>query len=219
MSRESVPPTQRDDGTETHPAWALIGASRGQSGPPGAVLFDSDIRHRNSIRIRISAASRRRDLNRDWIHAERLPFIEVELSEAQWASFISSMNVGDGVPATIRWRDGEVPGVPHEPRLRESMDEVRSAAAGAFEAVWSAFEQYEQKKNAANLRTLKYAIQNAPSNITFAGDSLNEHAENVVQRARADIEAMVVSKAAQLGIEAGDLGDVKVLGAGDGPDA
>lgn len=204
---EPIPPTTDENGYEIHPAWAMIGASRVQSSPPGAALFDSDIRHQHTVMVRISTASRRRDLNRDWLHAEK-EFVEVQMSEAQWASFVSSMNTGNGVPCTVRRRedDYDVPGVLYEPRLQESMNETREAADEAFNAVAEAFAAYEEKKNAANLRTLKYAIQNAPSNIEFAGKSLTEHAENVVQKARADIEAMVLAKADQLGIEPSDLG-------------
>lgn len=213
---DPVPPTKGEDGDERHPAWGMIGASRVQVGPPGATLFDSDIRHGHTIIIRLGMASRRRDLNRDWLHRED-EFLEVELSEAQWASFVSAMNTGNGVPCTIRRREGEinVPGVSYEPRLQESMDETRGAAEKAFEEVQAAFEQYEAKKNAANLQRLKYAIKNAPSNIAFAGESLVEHAENVVQKARADVEAMVVSKAAQLGLDPGDLTDAHALEAPD----
>src|SRR5205085_12031249 len=99
MSRpEIVEPTVGEDGEETHPAWALIGASRVQSGPPGATLFDSELRHQHYVTITLRQASRKRNLNRDWLHAEsRLPIIEVAVSEAQWAQFVTSMNQGDGV--------------------------------------------------------------------------------------------------------------------------
>lgn len=206
MARNIENPTTDEYGDETHPAWALIGASRVSSSPPGAVLFDSDIQHQHYVTVRLSTCSRKRDLNRDWLHGKR-EFVEVAMSEAQWASFVSSMNAGQGVPCTIQHREGHsVPGVPYEPRLAESLDEVRSAADKAVEKVAEAFAAYSEKKTAANLRTLEFAIKHMPANITFAADSLTEHAENVVQRARADIEAMVISKAQQIGIDAGDLG-------------
>lgn len=209
---QPIPETTDEKGYETHPAWGLIGAHRGQAGPPGHVLFDSDIRHQHVVTVRLYTARRKRDLHHDWIGSDR-PFVEVEMSEAQWAAFVSTMNSGDGVPCTIRLRedDWDVPGVLYEPRLQESMEETRGAAEKAFEAVREAFETYEEKKNAANLRNLKYAIQNAPSNVEFAGKSLVEHAENVVQKARTDIEAMVVAKATQMGLEPGDLSDTRVL--------
>lgn len=204
--RETVEPTQGERGEEQHPAWGMISAHRYQNSPPGAVLFDSDIRHQHTIGVSISTASRRRDLNRDWLHAER-DFIEIEMSEAQWASFVSGVGGGSGVPCTIRRReDGNVPGTPFQPRLQESMDEVADAASKAQEQVVAAFEAYNEHRTAANRRALEFAIRNMPANITFAAQSLTEHAENVVQRARADIEAMVVTKAAQLGIEPSALG-------------
>lgn len=217
---QAVPPTLDEHGHERHPAWGLIGANRVGSSPPGAVLFDSDIRHQNYVVLRISAAQRKRDLYRDWIGTTRVPFIEVAMSEAQWASFVSSMNVGDGVPCTVLEREGVPgPGMPYEPRLRESMHEVEGAAAASAESVRAAFAAYKASKTAGNLRSLEAAIENVPANLRFAAESLSGHAENVVQRTRADIEAMVVAKAQQLGLEPGELGLIPELTAGPEPEA
>lgn len=207
----------RERNEDTHPAWVLIGASRVSAGPPGKALFDSDIRHQHYVVVQLSECARERDLNHDWIHG-RNRIIEVAMSEAQWASFVSSMNVGNGVPATLQFREGvELPPVPYEPRLAESMDEVREAASRAQGEVQEAFAAYEEKKNAENLRTLKYAIANLAANISFAAESLSEHAENVVQKARADIEGFVVSKARQLGIDPGVIAEGPLLlGEGEG---
>lgn len=188
---------------ERHPAWVMVGASRVSSGG-GAVLFDSEIQHQHFITVRLSSASRRRTLNRDWLHPEK-EILEFAMSEAQWASFVSSMN-SSGVPATLLWRDQQVPGFPFEPRLQESMNEVRSAAEKALENVRQAFATYKERPIKANLRHLEAIIDNLPSNMTFAAKSLSEHAENTVQKARADIEAFVIHKAEQLGLEPGDLG-------------
>jgi hypothetical protein len=203
--RNVIPPTTNERGKQTHPAWGMIAAHRVTS-HPGAVLFDSDIRHQHYVTIKISGARRQRDLNRDWIGEEETE-IEVSMSEAQWASFVSSINT-TGVPTTITYKKGEedIPGMPYEPRLQESMDEVHGATDKAMARVREAFFAYKEKKNVANLRSLEAAIANAPSNMEFAATSLSEHAENVVQRARADIEAMVWAKAERLGIEASDLG-------------
>ncbi len=215
MRRETVDPTPAEYDGEQHPAWGMIGASRVSTSPPGAVLFDSDIQHAHTVIVRVSTATRRRNLNRDWNHPER-EFVEVEMSEAQWASFVSSMNSGSGVPCTIRRREdvAQVPGMPFAPRLQESMAEVRGAAAAAADKVAAAFAAYQAHKTVENLRTLEAMIANMPANITFAASSLSEHAENVVQRARADIEAMVLTKAQQLGLDPGQLGGGPQLMAG-----
>jgi len=75
--RTTQEPTVGERGEETHPGFGMIGASRVSISPPGTNLFDSDIMHAHTIRIRIHSASRKRDLNHDWIHADK-EYIEVE---------------------------------------------------------------------------------------------------------------------------------------------
>lgn len=213
MPRSIQRPEADEHGREIHPAFGQINASR-ISSTPGAVLFDSDVMHQHSIRVTISTADRERNLNNDWIFS-RKDLIEVEMSEAQWASFVSSMNTS-GVPCTIRRTesDWDIPGLPFEPRLQESRREVHAAAEDAFGRITEAMVAYEQQKNAANLRNLRAAIQNATRNVDFVTKQLDEHVENVVQKARADVEAMVVQHARQLGIDPVQV-DVLALPSGD----
>lgn len=216
MAREIVAPTTNEKGRESHPAWAMIRAYRG-SQTPGAVLFDSDIRHNHTVTIVVEEADRKRDLNHDHVMGwSRI--LEIEMSEAQWASFVSAMNTS-GVPATLRFRESRedpfVPEMPYEPRLAESMREVHEAGERMIEQIREAFAAYEKHKTVGNLRHLKAMIENTPANMDFAAKSLSEHAENVVQRARADIEAFVVTEARRLGIEPGDLATPPELTTGE----
>lgn len=213
--REPEKPTLNERGDETHPAWGLIGASRVSSGSPGTALFDSDIRHGHFVIVTVRRATRNRRLGRDWKHGEE-EIVQIAMSEAQWASFVSTMNVGDGVPCTLESVGRErMPAVEHEPRLAVSMDEVGRAGEKAMEEIQEAFAAYKKKKTAENLRSLESAIRNAPANMSFAAESLSEHAENVVQKARADVEAMVVRKAEQLGIDPAEIAESHLLGTGE----
>lgn len=204
MTRDYLDPTIDEHGDERHPAFATIGAFRGSS--TGTHLFDSDIVHQHTVRIRINQASRKRDHHTDWIHGEK-ELIEVELSEAQWASFVSAMNSGSGVPCTLRWtkEDGPMPEFPHAPRLAETMAETHKAAEAAFEDIREAFADLEAASTAKEKReamnTLRARIKNATPNVDFAGRVLIEHAEDVVTKAKADVEAFVTMKARQLGID------------------
>jgi hypothetical protein len=206
-------PTTDQWGGEVHPAFGMIGASRISISAPGTSLFDSDILHHHTVRIRIMAASRKRQLNHDYIHGGE-QYIEVELSEAQWASFVSSMNVGDGVPCTIRRMNYErIPEFPYDPRLAHSIQETKDAASRAFQDIKDAMAAYENldpkagaKEKREALSNLHHIIENAAPNVNFAGKSLIEMTENVVQKARADVEAFVVSKARQLGLDPSDIG-------------
>ena len=69
MPQEIVQPTADENGDEYHPAFGMAQVSRITS-TPGQVLFDSDLRHSHWIEFRISEATRRRDLKRDWIRAD-----------------------------------------------------------------------------------------------------------------------------------------------------
>lgn len=211
--RETTEPTVDKYGSDAHPAFGQIHAARISSSAPGQVLFDSDLRHQHTVRITVQRATRRRDLNHDWIHGSGLELIEVELSEAQWASFVSSMNTS-GVPCTIRATetDHQVPGLPYDPRLARSMQEVKNSAVVIFGKIREARDAYEKaladkapaKERNEKLRALHFAVENAGSNMTFAAKTLVEHTENVVQRARADIEAMVSAEATRLGLTAAE---------------
>ena len=89
--------------SETHPSFGCIQVSRCS----GTVkLFGSPIpRHDHFIALRIHTA--RRDV---WDAGESVSakggIIEVALSEAQWASLLSSLNIGQGTPCTITWQRG-----------------------------------------------------------------------------------------------------------------
>lgn len=197
-----VEPTTDAFGFEEHPAFGLISASRVTQSPPGATLFDSEIKHQHSVRITLQRAGRKRQLNHDWIHGRGPEIVEVAMSEAQWASFVSSMNTS-GVPCTIKRTPDElfVPGLPYAPRMEEAVKETTGAAERVLAEVREAFEEYKAHKTVGKLRTLEFALQNASGNVGYATKTLVEHVENTVQRARADVEAMVVHHAEVLGIE------------------
>lgn len=209
---KTQPPTPGRDGYDTHPAYGSISASRVTSSPPNT-LFDSEIRHSHYIVLHINRASIKRDLNHNWIHPDITPLIEVAMSEAQWAAFISSMNSG-GSPCTITSteNDHNVPGLEFRPVLAQSIAEVRGAAQQSMTQIERAMENYSNvlvtgtaKEKREALSSLQQTIKNVPANMAFVAKSLSEHAENVVTKARADVEAMVVQSAQQLGINASEL--------------
>jgi hypothetical protein len=227
MGEQTEEPQVGEDGWESHPAFAVIGADRtstgsGVSGGGGAILFDSDVVHSNTVRVRIQTAKRKRDLNRDWVHSQQ-NLIEIEMSEAQWASFVSTMNSGDGVPCTLRWHGQTIPKLVHNPRLGLSIQETQQAAQKAFAGIKQAADalaalgsKAPAKERQAAFRNLQTAISNAEPNVVYASQTMVKHTEDVVQKARADIEAMVVAAAHHAGINPAMLtGSSLALSQGD----
>ena len=107
MSDYKIEETQL--GTRTaHPSYGTLKFSRcsGSKTP----LFGSSIEHRDIISVELRHADVTRRLNRDWIYGGTL-IAKAEMSYAQFAEAITSMNMGTGVPVTIRYteKDGEMP--------------------------------------------------------------------------------------------------------------
>lgn len=191
---------------ETHPAFGLARFNRYSVSSPGQVLFDSEIRHSGTISFKVSRAQRTRMLNHDY-HFGYEEILEIEMSEAQFGALVSSFGNGSGVPVTIRRTESEirVPDIPYEPRLALSTAETVGAAERMMEKVKEAARRVEEKPSKANIRDLMNAIDNSTPNVEFATKSLTNHVENVVTKAKADIEGMVIGKAAELGLTAADV--------------
>lgn len=212
MMPEPTEITVAEDGTATHESWILVRAGR-LSGTTTR-LFDSEVGHQHWVRVAVSRCSRKRDLAHDWKHEEKL-LVEFDMSMAQWGAFVSSFGQGTGVPATLSWFGGPVPGVADEvsriavsvKEVRESGKEAVAKVQAAHAALSEAFERGAGKKEMRGLlRDLDIAVQHAPANMAFTAKSLGEHVENVVTKARADVEAMVLdAQTSGAQITAGDV--------------
>lgn len=213
MPQAQADPVTDAEGTERHPAFGIVSLHRIHA-TPGAVLFQSDVRHPEYVKLEVHEATRQRNLKHDWVHA-RKQVLEVSMSMAQFASFIASAGT-EGVPCTIGYASagsheaGLRPGLNPESRLALTTQEVRAAASQAYAGIMEAFKSLEQamgqsgagsaaaRRNA--LRDLRASIANAAPNVAYAARKLDEHAEEVVEKSRADIEAMVTRMAERAGI-------------------
>jgi hypothetical protein len=195
------------EGTRTdHPAFAQIGASR-ISG--GAVLYGSDFQHQHFVRIRVSKSYLRRDLSNDMPMAGVEPMIEVDLSEAQWASFVSSMNTGGGTQCTLYAFNGEsVPGLPTpESRKDQFKQEAIAACSKAFEAIKELQDaisdtKLSQKQKDDLLKRSEAVRGRLTGSLPFVLDQFGEHMEATVEKAKVEINAYVTQEAMRLGMNA-----------------
>ncbi|MFE5864285.1 hypothetical protein [Streptomyces virginiae] len=204
MSRRPAqePTIDTASGDEVHPAFGVAVVTRRHGS--GRSLFQSDLLHNETVALSVHEATRKRDLNHDWVHSGR-ELVEIEMSLAQWGALVSSMGLGSGVPVTIRRTEHEpfVPEIPHQPRTAESLREVREVTdrmyAGVKKATAALHEAIHEKKGVRAtkeaLRVLENAVAHVGSNAQFAVDSLVEAGEQVVAQARADIEAHVLEVA------------------------
>lgn len=195
----------------SHPAFGQVSASR----VSGLVnLYGSDFSHHHFIAIRINASTLKRGLSHDWYHPGK-EYIEVYLSEAQWATFVSSLNQGSGPCCTVSSLEGRsIPELP-EPKSRteqmsgeveERLEKVVSSLKAAMERVDSLGLSKAKAKELKN--DLSHALMNLTSNLGFVVDSFGEHAEKTVEKAKAEVHGYmtgVLMRAGVLAIQSDQL--------------
>lgn len=201
MSRERVKPVRTNDTSfiggerETHPAYASIQASR-VSG--AANLAGSDFNHQHYIVVRISEASSWRSHSNDrWFAGDQ--YIEVAMSEAQWATFISTLNHGSGTPATLTYLRGvQVPGIePLNDKTERFKAEVSKYLGEALKGLNELHGMVSTKKLKELVRSVHMKLISA---IPFVEDQFREETERSIERARVEIEATVSRMAAAAGL-------------------
>jgi len=93
-----------DNEITEHPSFALMQFVRVQGGDN--ILFGSSIKHDNRIMLRINRSEHCRNFHK-FSYYPKEKYIEVEMSESQFAEAITSMNMGTGVPVTLRSLNGK----------------------------------------------------------------------------------------------------------------
>lgn len=198
-------PTPGRDGYLEHPAFGQISAHR-ISG--GKVLFGSDFQHNGFMRIRIAQASLKRDLSYDFVYGPMGGFVEVDLSEAQWAHFVSSANTS-GTQCTIHIREGRT--MPDLPAPTPRTEQFRGEAAERLERAKQALAELADELRCAGISKAKLASmqslvrtaqQDIGSNLKFVADSFDKHMERTTTEAQQEIDAHAHRVVQTLGYQA-----------------
>jgi hypothetical protein len=224
-----VKPVREDRGrnyesyVERHPSYAMIGASRVTAGP-GQSLFGSDFRHQHFVVVTIKRASMSRsEGNADYYHADD-EIVEVALSEAQWATFVASPNVGDGVPATLEYlgriepeERGLVPRIaPLDDRRVQFRTEVDERLQAAIKGLDEAIAVAPTKKMREQLERVR---QQLTDGLPWVAKQFDEHAEQTIEKAKIEVGAYITSAIHRAGIAAlGGAQSPILLTTGEGED-
>lgn len=193
-----------------HPAYGVITLTNPQGGD--STLFGSDIGHNQRMCITIHRAQLKRDLNHDWIHTTG-QIIEVEMSHAQFAQFITSQGKGDGTPCTLRWMKGEgaVPGIArietkHDTFRREIHDAARKRLESIEKEIAKLGEMIESgklpKKELRELHAnLRRQVDYLPGTMGFVVKSAEEALEKATSDAKIEVESYIAMTAQRLGLK------------------
>ena len=197
-----------DEEIYTHPAYGQLEIVRTTG---YTELYDSEFKHSHFITIRLYQSELHRNLARDWHMAgHRAPLAEINLSEAQWATFVSAVGTGGGVPCTIKSVDGRpMPRIPErrqEPIYKQEGETAINAAVRHLEVlrdkVSDTASKLSKKDQAALLSDVRDAISKINSTLPFISKSFGEHMENVVEKAKAEVHGYVMGHLVRAGMEA-----------------
>lgn len=184
---------------EEHPAFGMISISRCSG---DAELFNSEGTHQHFVSLRIHGA----ELHYDH-HSERpmqtKRLAEVWMTEAQYAQMLTTMNVGEGTPCTIRQLGNQRFDLPPRgkkviERFHDDLDQrlasVRREVAEAIAAV-EEMRAGTVKTNKGTLTDLEKKLLNTQrtltGNLDYIETCLKERMEKVVTDARIEFEAQV----------------------------
>lgn len=202
MSDYKVEETQF--GTKTsHPSYGTLAFSRRTGG--ATPLFGSSIEHRDTIFMTLYHADCIRGLNQDWIHGNK-PIAEVEMSYSQFAEAITSMNMGTGVPVTVRYteKDGKIPPCDFISKREQFTDEFkekrRKATEQSQQLINDVAELFENKKSLTKadkqeiISKLSKLSMDIGCNMDFIADQFNEQMDKTVMEAKGEIESFYQNK-------------------------
>jgi ElaB/YqjD/DUF883 family membrane-anchored ribosome-binding protein len=197
---------------ERHPAFGTIVFHRTQ-GNPGK-LFGSHINHHmGSIIMEVHNAERRHDLSHDWYFSNRRAVIQVEMSFVQFSELLTSMNMGDGVPCTIRRFNGEfIPYIPDDLEteqekvaegFKQEMDELSVELQQLSTRVSEILEKKSlNKEDRANIkRAFDRVLNHFRSHAPFVMDQFVESAEKTAKAAKAEVEGFLTNALHTAGLE------------------
>ena len=196
--------TSMERETYRHPAFGMIGFSRVSGGENE--LFGSSVKHNDRIVMKLKHGEQDRHLHIDNYYGHGL-IAEVEMSYSQFAECITAMNVGDGVPCTIRYteKDGYIPAIAENNSKREQFrNEFSNTILKAMEQVQDQINEIQKslddKKNLgvkdskemiSKLQQVKY---NIGSNLDFCVKQFDEQMEKTTLDAKGEIEAFCQNK-------------------------
>lgn len=201
-----------DDGFKReHPSYGILHISRTMGGPCGIRLFGSPLAtHYGTIRISISKGRWIHDLHHDRFYGMNKDHIEIEMSAAQFADAITSLNIGSGTPCTIRYVDGKrISDPPDYATEAEHIRDKFESSLDGFKAKAGKYrkriEELTSKLSTKAREEIRIALDviedQLSSNVPFVVKQFQEATTRVTTAAKAEVEAFVTNVIRSAGLQ------------------
>lgn len=185
-----------------------------------AQLFQSPHKHQYYMALRVYPSVLQRSLSNDYVMSGGgHPYIEVNMSEAQWVSMISSAGMGGGTPCTIKGvmkEDGtyrRMEDVPEKDSARATYSkEANERGERAMVNIKTVIDKLQAatlpgaKFGKAELKEalglLNHANAEVAHNIGFVLDQFEEYVDKNIEAAKTEIEAAGLAKLQSIALAA-----------------
>lgn len=188
---------------DKHDSYGMLQFNRSFGGSTS--LFGSSIQHRDIITMYLREGEVSRELNKDfYLGGNRI--VECEMSYSQFAEMITSMNVGTGVPVTIRYIQGKgkIEDCPfidkkkqYEEEFRNNLDKSNEKANDLLESVRQMFEEkksFTKKDKEEILSKIHLLSMEMNENREFIYKQFNEQMDKTTLEAKGEIEVFMQNK-------------------------
>jgi hypothetical protein len=205
--------SEDDEFEREHPSYGLVRISRVTGGPGARNLFGSPLaRHYGTIRLSIGTAKWIHSLHHDRYQGSlRGEHIEIEMSAAQFADMITSLNMGSGTPCTLRYLAGVE--VPSPPDHATEAEHIRDNFAGALDKYKAKVRAYRKKiedltgklsdKARKEIKIALDVIEDQlGDNVPFVVRQFQEATTRITSAAKAEVDAFVTGVVRAAGLEA-----------------
>lgn len=199
-----------DEFEREHPSYGILHISRTSGGTSAIRLFGSPLAtHYGTIRLTISKGKWTHGLNYDRYFGNK-EFIEVEMSAAQFADAITSLNTGGGTPCTIRYAAGERIEQPpnhatEAEHIRDNFDNVLDKYRTKAHTYRKRIEELASKLSAKAKDEIRIALDvmedQLGSNIPFIVKQFQEATTRVTTAAKAEVDAFVTGVVRAAGLQ------------------
>lgn len=194
-----------------HESYGMLHIMRTGGGTSAIKLFGSPLAtHYGTIRLTISKATWSHGLHHDRFFGMSKEHIEIEMSQAQFADAITSLNIGTGTPCTIRYIAGKrvenPPDFPTEAEhIRESFDGSLDGFAAKAQKYADQIKELTAKLPAKTRREIEIALDviqhQLTSNVPFVVKQFQEATTKITTAAKAEVDGFVTATIRSAGLQ------------------
>lgn len=174
-------------------------------------LYGSEVAHTDVIEMTVKRSDCVHELNHDWYFGKD-DIIQLQMSSAQFAQLITSLNMGEGVPCTLTYteKDGDIPQIKWVGQkekihndFNKQMESLKTLVTDDLDEVCGELDS--KNVNLTRQRELSNKLKQIGrilyDKIPFINKSFMESTDKVQTQAIQEVEARIQSKINYIGMQ------------------